>query len=353
MQASSPTAEPPADFAPPEGLKSITIHGVRHLSLRSRRTFWLMGLAWTLAVSASLIWNLWDRARATRGVATQVTQSIFEKDLLFREWATMHGGVYVPVTELTQPNPYLHVPERDIVTPAGKKLTLMNPAFMSRQIFEIQDQKMKILGHITSLKPIRPENLPDPWEREALGTFERGVKETVSFLPTPQGNQIRLMRPLVTAQGCLRCHADQGYHVGDIRGGISVTAPMSIFETPGRARNLALAHVGLWLLGCAGLLVGGRKLGQQLKAREQVEAERERLISELQEALAQVRTLSGLVPICAACKKIRDDRGFWHQVEQYVTEHSAATFTHGICPDCAKVYFPDMHEKHPQEGDEA
>jgi hypothetical protein len=304
-----------------------------------------MGLAWTLAISASLTWNLWDHAKATRGVATQVAQSIFEKDLLFREWATMHGGVYVPVTELTLPNPYLHVPERDIVTPTGKKLTLMNPAFMSRQIFEIQDQKMKIIGHITSLKPIRPENLPDPWEHEALNAFEQGVKETVSFLSTPQGTQIRLMRPLITTQGCLRCHADQGYHVGDIRGGISVTAPMSLFETPGLGRNLAMAHIGLWLLGCAAFLVGGRKLGQQLKARERAEAERGKLISELQAALGQVRTLSGLMPICAACKKIRDDQGFWQEVELYVTEHSTATFTHGICPECAKIYFPGKQEK--------
>ena len=73
--------------------------------------------------------------------------------------------------------------------------------------------------------------------------------------------------------------------------------------------------------------------------RKRAEEERERLIRELQEALAQIKTLSGLLPICSWCKKIRDDTGYWRQIEAYVSEHSEAEFTHGICPDClGKTY---------------
>jgi len=75
--------------------------------------------------------------------------------------------------------------------------------------------------------------------------------------------------------------------------------------------------------------------------RKQTETEREQLISELQGALAQVKTLSGLLPICSGCKKIRDDQGYWNRIENYISEHSDAQFSHGICPDCAKKYFPD------------
>ncbi len=64
--------------------------------------------------------------------------------------------------------------------------------------------------------------------------------------------------------------------------------------------------------------------------------------AELEEALAKVKLLSGLVPICAGCKKIRDDQGFWSQVEFYIQEHSEATFTHGMCPDCIKKYYPGI-----------
>jgi nitrate/nitrite-specific signal transduction histidine kinase len=81
-----------------------------------------------------------------------------------------------------------------------------------------------------------------------------------------------------------------------------------------------------------------KRLQAYLIARQQVENEREKLIVELREALANVKTLRGLVPICASCKKIRDDRGYWNEVEDYVAKHSEADFTHGFCPDCKKTF---------------
>ncbi len=80
----------------------------------------------------------------------------------------------------------------------------------------------------------------------------------------------------------------------------------------------------------------------EITDRKQVELERERLIAELQEALAKVRTLSGLLPICAHCSKIRDDRGHWTRVESYVSAHSQAKFSHGICPDCLRREYPEV-----------
>lgn len=76
--------------------------------------------------------------------------------------------------------------------------------------------------------------------------------------------------------------------------------------------------------------------------RKQAEKEREELIVELQAALEKVKTLSGLLPICASCKKIRDDKGYWNQIETYIQNHSEAEFSHGICPDCAKTLYPDI-----------
>lgn len=72
--------------------------------------------------------------------------------------------------------------------------------------------------------------------------------------------------------------------------------------------------------------------------KHRAEAEREKLITELQEALTHVKTLRGCLPICAACKKIRDDKGYWTRIEQYIMEHTDADFTHGVCPDCAKKF---------------
>lgn len=78
-----------------------------------------------------------------------------------------------------------------------------------------------------------------------------------------------------------------------------------------------------------------------ITARKQAEEERERLIAELQTTLAQVRTLRGLLPICSSCKKIRDDRGYWTQVEVYVRDHSEAEFSHSVCPECTQKLYPD------------
>jgi len=84
--------------------------------------------------------------------------------------------------------------------------------------------------------------------------------------------------------------------------------------------------------------------------RKQEETEREHLITELQKALAEVKTLSGLLPICSGCKKIRDDHGYWNRIESFISEHSDAEFSHGICPECAQKYFPDQMESKDHES---
>jgi CHASE3 domain sensor protein len=78
-----------------------------------------------------------------------------------------------------------------------------------------------------------------------------------------------------------------------------------------------------------------------IKRRKRAEIEKERLILQLQETLVKVKTLSGLLPICASCKKIRDDRGYWNQIEVYIRDHSQADFSHSMCPECMKKWYPD------------
>ncbi|MCD6287823.1 MAG: GAF domain-containing protein [Candidatus Hydrogenedentes bacterium] len=89
---------------------------------------------------------------------------------------------------------------------------------------------------------------------------------------------------------------------------------------------------------CELLRMFGAAIGY-LRTRKRAEEERERLIEELQDALARIKTLRGLIPICASCKKIRDDKGYWNQIEQYIGEHSDAEFSHSLCPACAKKLY--------------
>jgi len=95
------------------------------------------------------------------------------------------------------------------------------------------------------------------------------------------------------------------------------------------------------LLDAKGQFVGALGMVADITERKRAEEEREKLVRELQEALAQVKTLSGLLPICASCKKIRDDQGYWNQLEGYFLEHSELKLSHGLCPECAKKLYPE------------
>jgi len=117
------------------------------------------------------------------------------------------------------------------------------------------------------------------------------------------------------------------------------------FETTQRTKDGASVVVSLTIspvqtkdLQIVGISITARDVSE----RKRQEAERERLIQELQAAMAEVKTLSGLLPICAQCKKIRDDRGYWNQIEKFIGERSHAKFTHGICPDCMNHLYPDL-----------
>lgn len=92
------------------------------------------------------------------------------------------------------------------------------------------------------------------------------------------------------------------------------------------------------------------KLHRLEAARQQAEKDKEKLIQDLRRALQEVKTLSGLIPICANCKKVRDDSGYWTQVEAYISQHSEADFSHSICPECLQELYPQAYQKLKDKG---
>ncbi|GLH66021.1 PAS domain S-box protein [Geothrix edaphica] len=99
-----------------------------------------------------------------------------------------------------------------------------------------------------------------------------------------------------------------------------------------------------------GRLLGFQGVTRDITARKRLEVERERLIQSLTQALADVKQLSGMLPICSSCKKVRDDHGYWSQIETYLSEHTEATFTHGVCPDCAQRFREEIRARRDQGG---
>jgi len=244
---------------------------------------------WSAIVIASLTWNVYQTRQGTLDVARIQARDSFMKDIVYRRWNAGHGGVYVPVTDESPPNPYLEVPERDITTQSDIVLTLMNPAYMTRQVHELGAKAFGIQGHITSLNPIRPANAPDSWEARALESFQDGVKEFSSIEELKGNAYMRFIRPLITEEGCLKCHAKQGYKVGDIRGGISVSIPMSPLWAVERSSLLTiyLGHGLLWLVGLVGVGFGARRLSRQINKRKRAENELKRHKDHLEERVAE------------------------------------------------------------------
>ena len=253
---------------------------------------WPLAILWTLLLICSLIWNHRNATEQVMELVRVQARTAYEKDVLYRFWNSSHGLVYVPISGDTPPNPYLKVPERDIFTPSGTPLTLMNPAYMTRQANELGEVRLGIYGHLTSLMPLRPANAPDAWEREALIAFENGVQE-INHLGELGGKQVmRLMRPLLVEQECIECHAQQGYKVGEIRGGISVSIDMapSLALLQSTQARLSVGHLLLWLTGLAGLSVRSRMLVKRDREREQVADRMQQLNRELETRVSE-RTL--------------------------------------------------------------
>lgn len=157
------------------------------LSRRISYFFWVLVVCWTLVIVVSWYWSFQAEQKVFHKVALAEARAVIERDAMFRRWSSTHGGVYVPATPQSPPSPYLsHIPERDILTPSGKQLTLINPAYMIRQMNELVHEGSIFLGraHLTSLNPLRPENKSDKWEADISlnHSIEERIKQTVADL---------------------------------------------------------------------------------------------------------------------------------------------------------------------------
>ncbi|RLJ22369.1 hypothetical protein DJ030_01790 [bacterium endosymbiont of Escarpia laminata] len=216
-----------------------------------RRFYWFFPLLlWGGLSILSALWNLSGLDGMAERLAHERAQSMFRLVQMTRLWNAQHGGVYVPVSESTPPNPYLEVPDRDVETLDGVKLTKLNPAYMTRQIADVARKNSGILLHITSLKPINPNNVPDVWESKALNLFEKDVPEILEYIKQDSSRVYRYMGPLFTKKACMKCHEKQGYEVGDVRGGISVTLPADpILSAQSTARSQVIKiHLAAFIL---------------------------------------------------------------------------------------------------------
>jgi signal transduction histidine kinase/CheY-like chemotaxis protein len=252
------------------------------LNSKVKRAIPFLMFFWFIVVAVSLVWNLKIISNSTENSAKVQTSAFFDQIQIMRAWNAKHGGVYVKIDSTIKPNPYLDIPNRDLVVDSiGLELTLINPAFMTRLVANISQEKNKTLFHITSLNPIRPENKANEWETRMLNLFERGTKDTIELLEIYGEKKFVYMKPLIVTNACLKCHEKQGYKLGDIRGGISVSIPATEYiKSETRLKNnIWIVHTIAFILGIIGLvifkIIFDRYLGWLLKAKKDTEKQKD------------------------------------------------------------------------------
>jgi len=220
--------------------------------------FLLFAFFWTVVLITALITDKNQVYDANKELAKSTSRTLLQQIVLTRTWNALHGGVYVPLTEKTAENQYLEVPDKTVTTTDGKTLTMLNPAYMTRQLFELSEDKRGMIGKITSLNPINPKNAPDKWEKNALRSVKSADTEVSEIVEKDNKKVLRFFIPLETDESCLRCHAKHGYKVGDIRGGLSLQLPYTPYQKSA-SYTFGLFALTVLILGAIGYggLYGG------------------------------------------------------------------------------------------------
>ncbi len=186
-------------------------------------------------------------------MATRQAKMLFHQIRLTRQWVADHNGLFLVKTPGVEESPFLA--NGSIQDKEGNWLVKRNPAMVTRELSTYAAREG--LGHfnVTSLKLVNPDNAPDDFERRSLKKFEMGINEVVEIEEVDDKFRLRYMAPLSVGERCLGCHDDQGYVVGDIRGGMNVTIPVDWAFSEIRTNNRMLLNIGVATIAIVALMI--------------------------------------------------------------------------------------------------
>lgn len=230
-----------------------------------RRSQWVALIVWTFLVAIAALFYRSEHSREIIDLAKNTAKTALNKDLATREWIISHGGVYVPIDNKTPSSPWLsHIRDRDIKTPSGELLTLMNSSYVLRQMMESYGTLYGEKTKISSIKPLNPANKTNPWEEKALRYLQANPsKSDFHELQTKNdGEYINMMIPMFVEKSCLKCHNPSENKLGDIRGGISISVPLKAFidMTHQALINTYLWLALIWLLVSIGIVAASKAM---------------------------------------------------------------------------------------------
>jgi two-component system, sensor histidine kinase and response regulator len=230
---------------------------------------------WTMLLLAFYAWDVHLSWSSVDEAAIIQARAIAEKDILHRRWSSNLGGVYVIAGKGVAPNPFLaDHPDRDLFTKGGLHLTLVNPEYMSRMVYGLQDKATKVITRMTNLHPINAQNAPDPWEKQALHQVASGEQEIHAVMDIGKRPFLRYLVPLANEAGCRNCHTGPEA-AGPILGALSVQIPLlPLYRQAGHEIfTHAITYALIWVLGIIGIYYAFRTYQSSDQARRQTEQE--------------------------------------------------------------------------------
>ncbi|HEU0187858.1 MAG TPA: diguanylate cyclase, partial [Gallionellaceae bacterium] len=228
--------------------------------------------AWALFIGLLLWWNIHNAQQQMLATAEKEARGYLKQDMAFRRWATSHGGLYVPVDGKTRPSPFMaFMPERDIMTPSGRQLTLQDPATSLREIKETLHELYGTLARVTGMKYLNPANAPDEWEKKALATVAATASDYTEIAEVDGKPYLRMLQPMLMEQGCVSCHGWTGIKVGELGGGTDISIPLEPYQALFDKSRSALGwtHGAVFMLGLMFIAFFSRRSLRH--AREQAE----------------------------------------------------------------------------------
>lgn len=218
---------------------------------------------WTMLLLLSSLWNLNKNRISTIEKALIEARTISQHNLAYRRWNTLAGGIYVSLSELKKENMYLTGGiQNNIKTTDGTTLTLVNPFQMTKQVYALLQKQTPLatINKTVSDDPINPNNEADEWESRGISLFEKGIQEVSEIMNIKGKPYLRLLTPFITEKGCIKCHGNQGYDIGDIRGGMSIAVPMKPYYLIQESNNriIIITHLLIWFFGLGLLIVFSR-----------------------------------------------------------------------------------------------
>ncbi|WP_417911423.1 ATP-binding protein [Candidatus Electronema sp. TJ] len=206
---------------------------------------------WTLLLNGSFVLLSFSEWSNLKFIGREIGLTAIRKDYIYQLWNSGHGGVLA----------------------AANSNTLINPAKMTREAYLLEQERFGIRGNITSLRLLDKDNHPDPWEEAALRRFDAGAADVAEMISKGGQPYMRVMIPAVMDQSCFKCHVENNYPPGSIRGGISVTLPMeeTVMLFKEQIKTSLFYHLLIYLIGVAGLWIFYFQTSRQFSRRAAVE----------------------------------------------------------------------------------